>query len=82
LAAGIFKRPQLCPEGIFDLPCVDFSQVVHGAKDPMCRDGRVLRGEIALSSATSRSRKVADASAPRIGFAGCETTLEPRPGML
>ena len=38
--------------------------------------------EIALSSATSRSRKVADASAPRIGFAGCETTLEPRPGML
>jgi hypothetical protein len=75
LAAGIFKRPQLCPERIFDLPCVDFSQAVLGAKDDPVQ-------EIALSSATSRSRKVADASAPRIGFAGCETTLEPRPGML
>jgi hypothetical protein len=44
LAAGIFKRPQLCPERIFDLSCVDFSQAVLGAKDPMCPDGRFLRG--------------------------------------
>src|SRR5580693_2767604 len=41
LAAALVERRQLGLESIFDLPRIDFSQAVLGAKDPVCPDGGI-----------------------------------------
>jgi hypothetical protein len=82
LAAALVERRQLGLESIFDLPRVDFSQAVLGAKDPVCPDGGVIRRGDYLELVQKLLANVADASVPRIGLAVFETTFEPpRPGM-